>query len=1145
MSSLRRRGRALVALLLPVLTVAGGLIAPLSASAVTTVFEIEGEWGAGTPNPVKSGTGLVSTWRYNVNDGDAAPQNPTYDNLTVTFTAQSARFTELPESCLTESVEPVSVIEDAGTTLVCNLGARPLGTAELVITGMQADGITGDAVTLGARVGEPGVNEVQASLPELAMNNPFAMDMQFSGGNPRLGVVQGMTQEVNFPWALRHAPGANPGPNSVSYDLRFTTTGGEVLSAAPTGCSVQNQPNPTYPYSGSGHAADRTAPFPGTCSLTLISANVFRLTLTGIDYSKAVVPTYDTSGVGLSTDWDVVAAGLVNVRFEYVNATTIAFTTSDPTYVSSANETSTGIASNNSNSRAVTRGVWTGGWYLRGMSPPADGSQWTDTYRTLAGQRVLASSGVRPPQGSETTTQVCTVLDTKYVTFESAAAGTLSGGVVSPFPGVIYEYYTGNGTNGMVNPSSPNYNPNAFECNQADLTWQSTLPADLTTVKAIRATYPAAASIPAAVATLWTYAVVKPGVAVGQDIWTWTSFQTAGFWYHQHRSMLESDKPLSGTITPGRYPYTGGGRDVLRIVAGSPKLTKSVDQAVTVPGATVNFTLNYRVEAPVSTTVQNVNLVDVLPAGLTYVPGSASVAPTSITGQRLEWMMASLETNTDYTIVLSATVDADADAGQTFRNDATVNFGGITKASSASTRIREGGYTFLTKTADQQQVPHVQGAARDGWTVRLTSADTGSQSFTDTVDILPYNGDGRGTQFSGSYALAEPVEAVAGATVYYTAADPQTIIPDPAHPSHGAAGSVAGNTIGWSTTFDPNATAVRVIGPALPAGAAQSFRIEITTEGATFGDMYVNRADARASRTELVMRTSSWFRIAAVNSIMLKKYVQDADGVWHDAQNIDDYPRFHNGDSVKYRLVVTNTGDETITNVQLSDDRFDLSAIDPLPDGLAAGAVISELLPGADNAFVLEYDLPLSGLAADEPRVNNACAVPEDTTIDESCDPAGIIALPSSLAWEKISAGAEGQPLADSEWELVRVDESQAPVGSVIAVADCIASAVDGCSGADQDPRAGFFLVNELPDGLYRLVETRAPAGYVLDPDPRYVEVEGVTALLLPIENAQAPGLTIPLTGGTGAFMFIGLAALGGGIAGLLLLLRRRFARTA
>ncbi|WP_336653030.1 MULTISPECIES: DUF7507 domain-containing protein [unclassified Leucobacter] len=1136
---LKKAGAALLAC-----SVAAGVTVlqpPVAAEAVTPVYEIQGNWSAGTGNPVKSGTGLTTVWRYNLNDSEAAPENPSQSNVTITFTAQHALFTDMPAECLRSGVSPVSAIQDNGATLVCNLGTRDLGTAELLLAGIQVEGNTGDRVGLSAKIGQPGVNEVMASLPLLDIVNPFAMDMQFSGGTPN-NSQDGGQNVVSFPWSLRHAPGSTAGPNSVSYDLTFTASAGDTVTPAATGCTAQNLSNSGYPYSGSGFAASQTAPFPTNCTLTQVSSNRLRLTLTGIDYSKTLDPRRDSTGVALPTEWDVVAAGLLVVRFTYTSPTTLSFTATAPTYTSTIGETSADNPANNSNSVAVTRGVWTGGWILNQMSPPVTGTIWTDTYRTMAGQPVLATSGVRPPTGSETQTQVCTVLDTRYVTFVSTKASSWLSS--QPYPGVVYEYFTGTGTGGMVDPNSKDYNPDNFRCDgSTGSNWQSTLPSDLSTVKAIRATFPASANIPDAIAPLRTFATVKSNVEVGQDIWTWTSYKLGNdAWFNPQRGTNLADKPLSGTATPGsRYPFTGGGRDVLRIVAGQPHIDKSVDQTTTMPGATVNFTLNYRVDAPVDTVVNDVDITDALPAGLSYVPGSASIAPTAVNGQNVAWNIDGVSTNTDYTILLSATINGSANPGDTFTNRAEIQLAGVKDSDTAATRVRDGGYTFLTKTVDAQQVPHQAGTASDQWTIRLTSADSVAQSFTDTIDILPYNGDGRGTSFSGSYQLSNPVTAVAGATVYYSVADPATLADDPAHPSNGASGNPAGNTVGWTTSFMPDATAVRVIGPALPAGASQQFTIGVTTSGATFDDIYVNRAEARTSRTQLVMRTSSWFQIAAVNSVTIKKYVQDDQGAWHDAQNIDDYPTRYAGDTVPYRLVVTNTGDQPLTNVEITDDKVDLAALDPLPEGLAAGAVIPELLPGEQNAVVIEYTLELGDEAAGGTLINNACATPSDTAVDQSCDPAGIVVNTSTLAWEKVSAGPSGEHLSGSEWSLVRVNANGDPVAAAIAVTDCIASDAADCSGPDRDPAAGTFRIVGLIAGDYILTETRAPVGYVLDDTPRSITVRGETAFDMPIENEQSAVPQLPLTGGVGTLGFtLVVGGLGAGLVLALWMQRRR-----
>ncbi|SEB39212.1 SpaA isopeptide-forming pilin-related protein [Microbacterium hydrocarbonoxydans] len=1141
---MRRAGSALLA----VAAVGGGTLVPAVAAQAATVYEIEGEWQAPVPTEVTYGDPLVSVWRFNINDDSPAPTNEPVDNVTLTFTVQNARFTTVPDVCLATGVTPVSSISADGTTLVCNVGTRDQGTAELMLTGLEARGDSGTAVSITGSLGA-----VQAALPEIPIVNEFAMDMKFDGGKPD-NTQAGARQQMAFPWALRHASGSTPGPNTVSYNLTFSTTGGETVTPQVAGCTEQSIKQAGYPYSGTGHAANETAPFPATCTLVSTGTNRMRLTLTGIDYSKTVLPSQDSGGGELEPGWDVVAAGLVNIQFTYINRTTVTVVSSAPVYTSTVGETSADAAANNTNALAATRGDWTGGWALGSLNPPQPGSTWTDTYRAMAGGPARQTAGVRTPNvGATQSTQICSIVDSRYVNVVDAKMGTVTDGVVAPYAGITYWYYTGTGVSNNMNPTHANYDPNTFVCD-GSTGWTTVKPADMSTVRAVKAIVsPAAgAAIGESIARLYVDSTVKPTVAVGQDIWTWTSYSVNGgtSWFNLNRSLNAADVPANGTVTPdSRYPYTSGGRDVLRIIAATPAITKSVDQRETIPGATVTYTLTYRANAALSATVPSVAVSDVLPAGMQYVAGSASVAPTSISGQTLNWTFANVQTNTDYVITLSARIPADADPGDVYENTATTTVAGVTATATAETKIRDGGYTMLTKTAAEAKVPHVQGVASDSWTVRISSQDTRTQTFTDVVDVLPYNGDGRGTDFSGSYALSGPVTAVAGAKVYYTTAAPATLVDDPADASNGAAGSITGNTVGWSTTFTANATGVRVIGPALAPSSAQEFVIPVVTSGATFEDVYVNRAEARSDRTELVMRTSSRFEIGAVNSVALKKYVQDADGEWHDANDIDDFPQMHTGDTVTYRLVVTNTGDQTLHDLVITDDKVDLASLDPLPAGLEPGAIIAELLPGAENAVTIEYQVPLTAMPDGGQLVNTACVVPEDTTppapgepapVEESCDPAGITVLPSSLTWEKIAEGSE-VPLAGSEWQLTPVDANDAPTGAAIDVVDCVAANATGCTGRDIAPEAGVLTVNPLTDGRYRLVETKAPAGYQLDPTPHYIDVVGETTFEDPIENVQSEVPTIPLTGGMGSDLFwITAGALATAAIGGLLWQRRR-----
>ncbi|GAA1628952.1 hypothetical protein GCM10009700_15800 [Brevibacterium sanguinis] len=121
-----------------------------------------------------------------------------------------------------------------------------------------------------------------------------------------------------------------------------------------------------------------------------------------------------------------------------------------------------------------------------------------------------------------------------------------------------------------------------------------------------------------------------------------------------------------------------------------------------------------------------------------------------------------------------------------------------------------------------------------------------------------------------------------------------------------------------------------------------------------------------------------------------------------------------------------------------------------------------------------------------------------------------------TVAWEKVNGS--GDFLDGSEWTL------RGPGGSEVAIQDCVANSVDQCTGRDRNPAAGKFRIEELAWGDYTLVETRSPAGYVLDETE---QTFSITRERLdhqfgePFVNEQAESPTLPLTGGTGTLGYI------------------------
>lgn len=945
------------------------------------VYQIEASWAPGTPTTVKSGDVVTGVWRINVNDDAPAPSNDPVDNVTVTITAQSGRYTALPSLCLTTGVTPASSISADGHTLVCNVGTRDQGTAVVIQAPIVADGATGDQITADGSIGG-----ATASLSPIAIANAFGMDMRWATGMANPSTMGAGYFTISYEWTLSKLVGSDAGPQTLTYDLNIASPQGGAVQIDPQNCTTYSSALVAdgHPWSGGTHPANQTTGFPDSCVLTQTGANTFQLTLTGIDYAPANVPTLDSAGNRLPVDQVALASGSIWLRVLTTASGSAVLTSNAPTYTSVNNATAQDDPSNNSESKSwTTPGTYSSGW---GRSyTNSGGTTWDDTYRVSAGTTVGQYMGTgwqrfgdRP---GDHLVGMCSALDTRYVTFDRLAWGSPPAGV----PGETIEYYTG--ASALLDPNSGSYDPNAFDCTP-DAGWTTTLPADPTQVKGVRIvmTQAQARVYKDTFITAIVFQTIKPNVPAGTDIWSFFS----GI----------EDVPLNnwwnaaGAITPtpgSRYPFTTGFRDVVRIVTATPSIAKSADRSVVSPGDPAVYTLTYSANGAgaIPATVDGYQLVDTLPAGVTYVPGTASPEPavsTNGSGQQvLTWTLNGVTTNADHALTYQAVADSTVTPGSALVNSVSASYAGITKSAAAQVTVATDGYTTVVKTADAPFIPNVNGdgTGTGSWTVTVKSYDPITQPFTDTIDILPYNGDARGTAYSGSYTLTS-VNAPLGATVYYTSADPTTLSDDPSAAQNGAApGDPTGNTAGWTTTMPANPTAVRVIGGSLAPGATQQFGVHIATNGVKGGDTLVNRAQSIAGHTALVMRTSAAITVANYYSAVILKEVQAADGTWHDANNAVDYPAFHYGDTVHYRVTVTNTGQGTLTNVDLTDDKSP-----------AAGAFhIASLAPGASESH--EYQLVLDETLPSGGFVNTACAT-ADTPADSGvaptipCDPAGI-----------------------------------------------------------------------------------------------------------------------------------------------------------
>lgn len=1042
---------ALMALLAVVVATVGN-VPPAQAAPVS---EITGTWVT-PPAEMTSGDPVVADWRVNVNDDVQPPSNDPVDNMVVTFTIGNGEFAEIPDICLTGGVDPVSSISDDGLVLLCNLGTVAMGTALAVQTPVVADGPTGSELTLGGAI-----DGLEVDLPPIPIVNPFLMDVDVTNPAARAQWNGDRTAvTMDFSWTLYLGRNSDQGEPNVTLPLQLTSSTGSPISigtsfdpASPgTGCLPRLTGGGSHPWSEGSAVGDpsREAPFVDSCELVVVDAAAGRydLVLTGIDYSLTQVPTHAGNGLTLPADRYAIATGGVWFRVDTVESGSLQIDVLPHTYTGPGGQSVDDDTANNSTNKAYIReGSWVAAWN-RGFTG-SGGTPWDDSYRVAPGtevqQNVNNNHRTWAPPGSTLPFGNCLAFDTRWVTYVSSEIYN----VADP-DSIAVEYYTG--ASPLLDPTPGNaaYDPDAFDCG-VPAGWSTTPPADLADVRAVRIVYPfseyEASPFPNQAITLFANTRISDDAQPGQDIWMFGSIlRGQGVWVGQGAGNVVTPTP------DARYPDTNGRRDILRIATVLPAVEKEVERPTVVAGVPVGYTLTYSANGTgmIPDSVDGYVIEDRLPVGMTYVPGSADPEPvvTVEAGQQvLTWTLDGVTTNAEHTLTYEAVADSSIEPGELLTNTVVSTYGpSASLPDDATVTTSSNGYTTILKTSDVEFIPNQNGdgIGEGSWTVTIESHDPYPQAFTDTIDILPYNGDQRGTAFSGTYVLGDVVLSDGG-TVYYTTADPATLTYDPADPSNGAAGDVTGNTVGWTTTRPENPTAVRVIGGVLAPGGSYSFQVPITTEGAQPQDVYVNSAQARAEHTTLVMRTSA--------ALVVTDYVVEK------TSDVPDGESLAPGDEVTYTITVTQQGPVPAGAVLVDDLTEVLDDADVVGEPIASIGTITAVPEG----FRWEGVIEVGGTATITytVRVKDVAGLKADgdTELTNVVDSPGCVepnaCLVEELAgyWEysKTSVPAPGQSVRAGEVVTYQLQIHQRGEGAVsgAAIEDDLSGALDDASWND------------------------------------------------------------------------------------------------
>lgn len=445
------------------------------------------------------------------------------------------------------------------------------------------------------------------------------------------------------------------------------------------------------------------------------------------------------------------------------------------------------------------------------------------------------------------------------------------------------------------------------------------------------------------------------------------------------------------------------------------------------------------------------------------------------------------------------------------------------------------------------------------YTISFKNHSSNPMGNVRVLDVLPYNGDGRGTDFQGGYSL-EDVKQLPGSVkgdIWYTTgpvavrpgkkeADPNDIVL-----------SSGWSKLGSNMEALKEARAIMAVYDKLDPGEDMSLTLTLRPNGQLAGDKYVNIPSLNSDLSQHVIGVPSSVRVYGRDLSGVAWYDDNLDGLignkpsggaeeWAKDIPVKLYRTSLEVPSYKNKLVEESLTGEPFVNSsgesQIKTDENGKYQFNNLPEG----NYLAEFVIG-DKVEQREFRVTKKEAGSDESlnsKADQTTYKTKDFAQPILSEVAGLGATDSKNHVEHVNLGlvrpstirlfkfATGTAIdGDGDGKL---SEAEKATGTPLKNAEFEVYEGDASSpfAKETTDESGNLSFVKLFPGEHTLIETKAPEGYELIKSPIKVTItEGNQTIQVYQEDDKKTDL--PFTGGTGPMLLLLIIVSGMGILGL------------